>query len=222
MKAPEGHQSYEKSFWKLNKTLYGLKQAGKEWNNKLNEELIKVGFTRLKSEPCVYKIINNKKEIICILSVYVDDILITGTLAKINSLNESIKRKFNIKDIGDVEFVIGIKFNKINKIKDGYILHQSRYVNDILNKFSTDSYTKTTKNLIPKENPQLRTKKFNETKYRSAIGSLLYLGICTRPDILFAVSKAARKSSDPTMEDWMNVMKIFNYIQHTKNYGIKI
>ena len=36
MKAPEGHQSYEKSFWKLNKALYGLKQAGKEWNNKLN------------------------------------------------------------------------------------------------------------------------------------------------------------------------------------------
>jgi len=219
MKAPEGHQSYEKSFWKLNKALYGLKQAGKEWNNKLNEELIKIGFTRLKSEPCVYKKINNKKEIICILSVYVDDILIAGTLAEINSVKESIKRKFNIKDIGDVEFVIGIKFNKI---KDGYILHQSRYVNDILNKFSTDSYTKTTKNLIPKENPQLRTKKFNETKYRSAIGSLLYLGICTRPDILFAVSKAARKSSDPTMEDWMNVMKIFNYIQHTKNYGIKI
>jgi len=219
MKAPEGHQSYEKSFWKLNKALYGLKQAGKEWNNKLNEELIKIGFTRLKSEPCVYKKINNKKEIICILSVYVDDILIAGTLAEINSVKESIKRKFNIKDIEDVEFVIGIKFNKI---KDGYILHQSRYVNDILNKFSTDSYIRTTKNHIPKENPQLRTKKFNETKYRSAIGSLLYLGICTRPDILFAVSKAARKSSDPTMEDWMNVMKIFNYIQHTKNYGIKI
>jgi len=153
------------------------------------------------------------------LSIYVDDILIAGTLAEINSVKESIKRKFNIKDIRDVEFVIGIKFNKI---KDGYILHQSRYVNDILNKFSTDSYIKTTKNLIPKENPQLRTKKFNETKYRSAIGCLLYLGICTRPDLLFAVSKAARKSSDPTMEDWMNVMKIFNYIQHTKNYGIKI
>ena len=94
MKAPEGHQSYEKSFWKLNKTLYGLKQAGKEWNNKLNEELIKVGFTRLKSEPCVYKKINNnKKEIICILSVYVDDTLIAGTLAEINSVKASIKRK---------------------------------------------------------------------------------------------------------------------------------
>jgi len=60
---------------------------------------------------------------------------IAGTLAEINLVKESIKRKFNIKYIGDGEFVIDIKFNKI---KDGYILHQSRYVNDILNKFSTD------------------------------------------------------------------------------------
>ena len=42
MKAPEIHPPYRKSFWELHKTLYGLKQAGKEWNDKLNEELIKI------------------------------------------------------------------------------------------------------------------------------------------------------------------------------------
>jgi len=151
------------------------------------------------------------------LSVYVDDILIAGTSNEINIAKESIKQKFNIKDIGDIEFVIGIKFNKIT---DGYILHQSRYINDILNKFNTNSCT-ITKNLVLIENPQLKTKKFNETKYRSAIGSLLYLGIYTIPDILFAVSKTARKSSNPTLEDWKNVLKIFNYLQYTRNYGIK-
>jgi len=217
MKAPEGHQSNGKHFWKLNKALYGLKQAGKEWNNKLNEELIKIGFSRLKSEPYVYKKVNKKKEIICILSVYVDDILIAGTSNEINIEKESIKQKFNIKGIGDVEFVIGIKFNKII---DGYSIHQSRYINDILNKYSINSCT-ITKSLIPIENLQLKIKKFNETKY---ICSLLYLGICTRPDILFAVSKAARKSSNPTLEDWSwrSVSKIFNYLQYTRNYGIKI
>ena len=144
--------------------------------------------------------------------------IISGTSNEINIVKESIKQKFNIKDIGDVEFVIGIKFNTII---NGYILHQSRYINDILNKYSTNSYT-ITKSLIPIENPQLKTKKFNETKYRRAIGSLLYLGICTSPDILFVVSKAARKSSNPTLEEWRNVSKIFNYLQYTKNYGIKI
>jgi len=218
MKAPEGHHSHGKFFWKLNKALYGLKQAGKEWNDKLNIELIKIGFKRLKSEPCVYIKINKKKEIVCILSVYVDDILIAGTTEEINGVKESIKRKFNIKDIGNVEFVIGIKFNKI---KDGYILHQGRYLNDILNKFNTNNLT-FSKNLIPIENTNLKNKKFEETKYRSAIGSLLYLAVCTRPDILYAVSKAARKSKEPNLEDWENVLKIFRYLKYTKNYGIKI
>ena len=105
------------------------------------------------------------------MSIYVDNILIAGISNEINIVKESIKQKFNIKDIGDIEFVIGIKFNKII---DGYFLHQSRYINDILNKCSTNSCT-ITKSLNPRENSQLKTKKFNEKKYRSAIGRLLYL-----------------------------------------------
>jgi len=38
----------------LEKAVYGLKQAGKEWNNKLNEELLKINFIRLKNDPCIY------------------------------------------------------------------------------------------------------------------------------------------------------------------------
>ena len=49
----------------------------------------------------------------------------------------------------------------------------------------------------------------------------MYLVICTRPDILFAVSKASRKSQDPTYEDWFNVLKIFRYLKDRQNYGIK-
>ena len=61
----------------------------------------------------------------------------------------------------------------------------------------------------------------NETEYRGAIGSLLYLAICTRPDILFAVSKAARKAKEPTMKDWNNVMKILKYLKGTINFGLR-
>ena len=67
----------------------------------------------------------------------------------------------------------------------------------------------------------LTNKKFNEKIYRSAVGSLLYLAICTRPDILFSVNKAARKSNDPNYEDWEGILKIFKYLKYTLNYGIK-
>eukprot|EP00833_Pecoramyces_ruminatium_P011916 jgi/Orpsp1_1/1185948/evm.model.c7180000096179.1 len=54
-----------------------------------------------------------------------------------------------------------------------------------------------------------------------AVGSLLYLAMGTRPDIMYAVSKASRKNKNPTYEDWMNVLRIFRYIKGTKYYSIK-
>jgi len=59
----------------------------------------------------------------------------------------------------------------------------------------------------------------NKPTYRSAVESLLYLRICTRPDILYAVSKAAQKSKEPNLEDWENLKRI---LKGTKKYSINI
>ena len=79
-----------------------------------------------------------------------------------------------------------------------------------------------TSNTIPIESTDLSSRKFNVTKYKQDIGSLLYLAISTRPDILFSVSKASKKSDNPTYEDWYKVLKIFKYLRGNPNYGIKI
>jgi len=62
---------------------------------------------------------------------------------------------------------------------------------------------------------------FNETIYRSAIGNLLYLPVCTRPDILFLYADQREKIKNPTFENWYNVIRIFKYLKRTENYGIK-
>ena len=74
--------------------------------------------------------------------------------------------------------------------------------------------------MIPTENEDLKKLKVDNTIYRSAIGNLLYLAICTRLDIIYPVSKAARKSKNPNMEDWHNVIKIFKYLKGTINYAL--
>jgi hypothetical protein len=125
--------------------------------------------------------------ITCLIAVYVNDILIAGNKAKIDQIKKMIKNKFEIKEIGEINFIIGIKFVKH---KGGYFLNQESYANDIFTKYGLSSATPI-RNITSIENLELRKKKMNETTYRSTVGSLLYLGICTRPDILYAVSKAA-------------------------------
>jgi len=149
--------------------------------------------------------------------VYVDDILIIGKKNEILDVKDQIKNIYKIKDIGEVDFVIGIKFEKQ---KNGYILHQKGYIKELIERYNL-SNTKPVRNLKPVNEIKNRYKAFNETSYRSAIGNLLYLAVCTRPDIIFSVVRAARKSKNPTIEDWHNVKKIFRYLKGTLNYGIK-
>jgi len=214
---PPGDDNYKKDFWKLNKALYGLKQAGRMWNIKLDSTLKNIGFDRLKSEPCVYVKRDKYNNILCILAIYVDDILIFGKEQEIEKVKFEINNEFKLSDIGPVDYIIGIKFIKL---KDGYFIHQLQYINKILDRFNIDNYREIS-NVMFEENKDLRNKSFNSKIYMQAIGSLLYLAMGTRPDIIFAVSKASRKNQKPTYEDWFNVLKIFRYIKGTKYYGIK-
>jgi len=98
MRPPQGHPLYNKVYFKVNKVLYGLKQAGREWNEKLDSTLLEMKFKRLNSEPCILCEGKNKlKEIICILTVYVDDILLIGKENVIINIKEQIKMNYNIK-----------------------------------------------------------------------------------------------------------------------------
>ena len=148
--------------------------------------------------------------------MYVDDILIIGKKNEILDVKDQIKNIYKIKDMGEVDFVIDIKFEKQ---KNRYILHQKGYIKELIERYNL-SNTKPVRNLKPVNEIKNRCKAFNETSYRS-IGNLLYLAVCTRPDIIFSVVRASRKSKNPTIEDWHNVKKIFRYLKGTLNYGIK-
>jgi len=136
---------------------------------------------------------------------------------EIDIVKNEIKKNFEFSDIKPIDYIIGIKFIRC---KDGYIMHQLNYLNKILDKFNIDKY-KECSNLTFIEDEKLRNRKFDSQTYMKAVGSLLYLAMGTRPDIIFAVSKASRKNNNPTYEDWINVLKIFRYLKGTKNMGIK-
>lgn len=85
----KGHSLLNKGYLKLYKALYGLKQVDKEWNEKFNNVLINLTFVKLVSEPYIYN--ERCKEVVCILSVFVDDILLVRMNEEILKIKKQIK-----------------------------------------------------------------------------------------------------------------------------------
>ena len=103
---PEGFEKVGKNgetlVCKLKKSLYGLKQSGRNWNNMLHSYLYEEGFTQSLADPCVYTRNSNADGLI-ILIIWVDDIIISATsLDLLMSVKEALCRKFKMKDLGNL------------------------------------------------------------------------------------------------------------------------
>ncbi|GKD00598.1 putative RNA-directed DNA polymerase [Tanacetum coccineum] len=172
MKIPEGFKipdslsSKPKEIYsiKLQRSLYGLKQSGWMWYNRLSDYLISKGYKSNLICPCVF--IKKTTSGFVIIAVYVDDLNIIGRGKEINEVVVHLKEEFEMKDLED-EDVLG-----------------------------------------------------PETLYLSAIGALMYLTNCTRPDIYFVVNLLARFSSSPTKRHWNGIKHIFRYLRGTTDLGL--
>jgi hypothetical protein len=91
---------------KLNKSLYGLKQFGRMWYNRMKEFLLNKGYSNNDDCPCVF--IHKFTTGFCIISVYVDDLNIIGTELDINEVEDHLKTKFEMKDLGKTKFYLDL------------------------------------------------------------------------------------------------------------------
>nr|KYP72381.1 Retrovirus-related Pol polyprotein from transposon TNT 1-94 [Cajanus cajan] len=113
MKLPEGFNlpndaiSREDYSIKLNKSLYGLKQSGRIWYNRLNEYLLQEGYKNDPICPCIF--IKRSKNGFSIIVVYVDDINIIGTLEELSKVIDFLKKEFEMKDLGRTKFCLGLQ-----------------------------------------------------------------------------------------------------------------
>ena len=83
LKIPLGDKNYNKNkYWLLKKALYGLKQAGKMWYKEILHFLISIGFKKYNTDKCLFGKYDKNNKLICLLTLYVNDILITGRTMK--------------------------------------------------------------------------------------------------------------------------------------------
>ncbi|BBN69916.1 transposable element gene [Prunus dulcis] len=198
----------EKKVCKLVKSLYGLKQAPKQWHMK---------FDNVMTDKCVYtKITQNGYVIVCL---YVDDTLIIGSdNDMIKSTKRILSNKFDMKDMGIEDVILGIK---ISRTSDGIVLSQSHYIEKILAEFGKyeDNPAKTTYDV----NLQLTKNTgqgISQVDYARIIGSLMYVTNCTRPDLAYSVNKLSKYISNPRRDHWKVIIRVLRYLSYTKNYGL--
>lgn len=157
MKQPEGYDDKSGRVCKLNKSIYGLKQAGRVWNIKLDKALYRFGLQRAKNDACIYY---NKTSTLFV-AVYLDDFLIFHTTKdELNEIREFLHNTFRMKDIGNAKTCVGINIT----VGENFIeLDQSRYIEKILDRFGmTDSKpVKTPCDLNQKLSAKMSPKKFH-------------------------------------------------------------
>ena len=222
MKQPEAFEINENKnlVCKLKRSIYGLKQSSRCWNEALDKHLKELGFKQSQNDPCIY-ILNSGGETF-VIAVYVDDILLAGKTSKdIQKYIDAIADKFDVTDMGKLHHFVGIK---IKYLPDGKIwIGQPAYVRKVLKKFEMDNCKSVaspvesgTKLIKGKDGDQL----VDQELYQSAVGSLLYLSTKTQPDIAFAVGNVARFSSKPTKFHWTAVKRIMRYLSGTLDHGL--
>ena len=129
-----------------------------------------------------------------------------------------LRSKFDMKDLGLTDVILGIR---VKKNHEGYVLTQSHCVESVLKRFGHydskpcatpfDSNCKLKKNMGDS---------VSQLEYSRMIGSLMYITNCTRPDIAYSINKLTRYTNIPAKEHWFALVRVLRYLKHTIEYGL--
>lgn len=214
---------------RLLKALYGLKQAPRQWNRRFDDFMKSQGFSRSVFDPCVYmKRVNNTAFGLIILVLYVDDMLIAAKdRSDIDKLKALLSKEFSMKDLGQARRILGMEIRR--DFKAGKLwLSQPKYGRKLLVKYNmADSKVVSLPlaqhfKLSAAFCPQTDVEKglMSKIPYESVVGSLMYLMVCTRPDLAYAMGKVSRYMSNPGKVHWEAVKWILRYLKGTLDTGL--
>ncbi|GJT07500.1 retrotransposon protein, putative, ty1-copia subclass [Tanacetum coccineum] len=201
MEQPEGfvNPKYPNRVCKLKHSIYGLKQASRQWNKRFDDEIKKFGFTQNHDEPCVYLKASGSNVTFLILC-------------------------FAMKDLGEAAYILGIKIYR-DRSRRLIGLCQSAYIEKILKRYHMKN---SKRGSIPMQeklrlsksqgaSTPAELKRMQNVPYASAMGLIMYVVKCTRPDVAFAQNITSRFQQNPGDPHWTTVKNILKYMRNTKD-----
>ncbi len=218
LRLPPGCENDSGSTVRLNKSIYGLKQAGRAWNSLLTSTLKEQGFSQNLADPCTVRLMDGP-QVEMILAVHVDDMIVVGTKADCDHLRESLAKTFPTKNLGELTWYMGCLFER-DRANGTLKISQPAFVDVLTERFNVESASPLpaypTVELAPRSNNEPVT----DEPYREAVGCLLWLSNMTRLDIADSVRTVARFCDDPGSKHWKAVRKILSYVAGTRDFGL--
>lgn len=212
---------------KLNRALYGLRQASRSWNKLLSTTLTSIGFKQLISDSCIYtKEENNSTTIVMI---YVDDIIVAApTETIITNLYQQLNSKFKVNRTV-LNRCLGFQLEQ-NRATQSLRVNKDDYTRQLINqhfnhicqipyrKTPMDQNAHLSRTQCP--NDETAKRHMEQYPYRSIIGGLNYLAVTIRPDICFAVNYLSRFMDNPGIDHWTQLLNTLAYVRDHPNASI--
>ncbi|GJZ51765.1 retrotransposon protein, putative, ty1-copia subclass [Tanacetum coccineum] len=225
MEQPEGfvNPKYPNRVCKLKRSIYGLKQASRQWNKRFDDEIKKFGFTQNQDEPCVYLKASGSN--VTFLILYVDEILIMGNnIPMLQDVKSYLGRCFAMKDLGEAAYILRFKIYK-DRSRRLIGLCQSAYIKKILKQYHIEN---SKRGSIPMQeklrlsksqgaSTPVELKRMQNFPYASAVGSIMYVVRCTRLDVVFAQNITSQFQQNLGDLHWTTVKNILKYLRNTKD-----
>jgi hypothetical protein len=225
MRQPKGFEQgdWRVMVWKMLRTIYGLKQSAMEWYEEVKAIMEELGFTRCGVDYAVFifdHVDNYGTRTFCIIGWHVDDSLGTSNSPRfLAHVKGKINARFGIKDLGPVDRFLGIQFERDRSSRRLW-MHQSEYITYLLEEYGLLQCNPV---LLPLDAnfPFGRPSDIHPvvpnlaSSFRKLVGELLYLAVCTRPDISYSVNTLAQFSANPSNCHYAAAKRLLRYLAGT-------
>jgi hypothetical protein len=195
------------------------------WYKKLDQQLLDFGFKASTADPSLYYFHGEEhgQHYSIYVLVYVDDLLIASkSLRAVRNVKQHLKGPFDARDLGEAQYYLGIKISR-DRGSRTVKLSQELMTTELVSRYGLEECKPRSTPLTPsaklsRDNGEAVNKE--AYPYSQLVGSLMYLSVCTRPDISYAVGALARYMSCPTTEHWQAAKGVVRYLAGTTTYGI--
>jgi hypothetical protein len=222
MQQPPGYEEGGHGIYcHLQRALYGLRQAPRSWHIRLSKELESHGFEVSEADPGLY--IRSSSNGLSFLLVWVDDILIVApNLVMVQEIKDQVASAFEARDLGEAVYFLGITIER-DRANHEIKIFKERMTLDLVERYGVAEAKD--KPIPLSAGTQLSLDSGEELDvqqypYGSLVGGMLYLSVCTRPDIAYAVGVLSKYMAKPRTAHWNAAKGVLRYLKGTSDSGI--